>query len=310
MKKYVAAIAALGLASTLLTGCGSGTSQEPKADGYDLTVWVYSDMVQNEQGKLMDQWVDEFKTEHPEVKSITLVPKNDAELLSSLMAGVGLPDVFSASARDAKNYKRVIDLLDLSEVFADQEFSGGFYPEALDAVTVDDGVWAIPFISYIPVIFRNLTVLKEAGIDPAEGIPTYDRFLEQMAQVKKAGFDATHSWTEGGYFAPGAVMGSDAQNITVGVSDGKTTIKPEQLQRTFSTLSALEAQANSSLVYDADATMEAFKTNKLAYLLAGPWQEPGIQQSGVDYDFVLVPPYEKDGWTGGLQGWEFFYGFK
>lgn len=311
MRRTLSMLTTLAVAAGLLTGC-SASSDSPKAsEGYDLTFWVYSDFVQGDAGALMKKSIAEFKTEHTNVKSITLVPKNDADLLSGLMSGVGLPDMFSASARDALKYRQAVGLLDLAPTFAsDKEFASGFYPDATKAITTDDGVWAIPFISYIPVIYRNLTVLKKAGVDPADGIATYDTFLEQLAKVKASGVDATHSWTNNGYFAPGAVMASDAERLTVGVKDRKTTVKPEQLVRTFETVSAIEKFANKSMTNEADVTMEAFKTNKLGYLLGGPWIEPAIAQSGVSFDYVLVPPYKEGGWTGGLQGWDLLYGVK
>jgi multiple sugar transport system substrate-binding protein len=192
---------------------------------------------------------------------------------------------------------------------ADPEYTRGFYPNAISAVTVDGGMWAIPFISYIPIIFRNLTVLEAAGIDPNEGIPTFDAFIEQLAKVKAAGYDATHSWATGGYYCPGAIMAADAENITPGVSNGKTTVQAGQIVRTFETMKRINQYANA-MTYGEDVTLEAFKTNKLAFILDGPWVEPGIAQSGVKYDVTLVPPYEAGGWTGGLQGWDFMYGTK
>lgn len=326
MKKILSMLLATLMMAALLAGCGGGggTSASGGAagggdagggtpaggggGGYDLVFWVYSDVVQNEQGRLMNEWVAEFVAENDNCNSITLVPKNDSELLTSLMAGVGLPDCFFASARNGKQFRDAIGLIDLKEMYdSDPEYTAGFYPNAIDAVTVDGGMWAVPFISYIPIIYRNLTILEAAGIDPDEGIPTYDAFVEQLAKVKAAGYDATHSWSAGGYYCTGAIMGSDAPNITVGVENGETTVKPEQIVRTFETMLRIEEYANA-MTYGQDVTQEAFKTDKLAFILDGPWSEPGIEQSGVKYDVVLVPAYEEGGWTGGLQGWDFMYG--
>lgn len=306
MKKALGAVAALAVAAGLLTGCGSSESSDPNKK-QDLTLWVYSDFTQGEAGAVMNKIVDDFKQEHANVGAVTLVPKNDADLLSGLMSGVGLPDAFSASARDGKKYRDAVGLLDLKPVF-DEDYAKGFYPKALETVSQDDGVWAVPFISYTPVIYRNLTVLKNAGVDPAEGIPTQQAFLDQLAKVQASGVTATHSWTKDDYFGPGAIMAADADKITEGVKDGKTTIKPEELERTFETVKAIDKFGNQSMIYKADSTMEAFKSNKLGYMIGGPWSEPAIKQSGIQYDFVLTPPYEKGGRTGGLQGWDFFYG--
>jgi multiple sugar transport system substrate-binding protein len=308
MKKSMCALLVSIMAVSLLVSC-SGKSSGGGADKkYDLTFWVYSDFVQNESGELMNKWIKEFVAENANCASITMVPKNDNDLLTGLMSGVGLPDVFSASARSGKQYREAVGLLDLKPMFdADPAYTRGFYPNAISAVTVDGGMWAIPFISYIPIIFRNLTVLEAAGIDPGQGIPTFDAFVAQLAKVKAAGYDATHSWSNGGYYCSGAIMAADAQNITAGVSGGKTTVQASQIVRTFETMKRINQYANA-MTQGQDVTIEAFKTNKLAFILEGPWSEPGIAQSGVKHDIVLVPPYEAGGWTGGLQGWDFMYG--
>ena len=308
MRRVLASVTALGVTLSLLTGCVPDDGPGPSG-GYDLTFWVYSDFVQGESGELMDQFVEEFKAEHPNVSSVTLEPKNDSELLSSLMTGVGLPDAFSASARDAKKYHGAIDLIDLTAAFESEDgYAEGYYPEALRGVSSEGGIWAVPFISYVPLIYRNLTVLENAGVDPAVGIPSYDTFLKQLEAVDASGVSATHSWTAGGYFAPGAVMGSDARDISVGAQDSTTTIQPAQLEQSFETVAEIEKFANTSMAFDADVTTEAFKSDRIGYLIGGPWIEPGLEQSGVDYDVVPVPPYHEGGWTGGLQGWDYFYG--
>ncbi|QQO07713.1 ABC transporter substrate-binding protein [Breznakiella homolactica] len=307
MKKILGVLLIMLIAGSLLISCG-GKNSGGADKKYDLVFWVYSDFVQDEAGRLMNKWIQEFTAENENCNSITMVPKNDNELLTGLMAGVGLPDMFSASARNGKQYREAVGLLDLKPMFdADPEYTKGFYPKTISTITVDGGMWAIPFISGVNIIFRNLTVLEAAGIDPAEGIPTYDAFIEQLKKVKAAGYDATHSWVTGSIAGPGSIMASDSQNITIGVANGKTTIQPSQLVRTFDTLKRIIPYSNA-MTSGQDITLEAFKTNKLAYMLGGAWNDPGIAQSGVNYDIVLVPPYEKGGWTGGLQSWDFIYG--
>jgi multiple sugar transport system substrate-binding protein len=294
--------------SAILTSGGAAKAGDNgSTDGkYDLVFWVYSDAVLNDQGKLFKGWADEFCKENPDVNSITFVGKDDADLLTSLMAGVGLPDMFFASARDCMKYEQAIDLLDLSSIYDDKTKSG-FYANAIDAVTSENGMWAVPFMSYVPIIFRNLDVMKAAGIDASEQLDDWDTFFNECQKVKAAGYDATTSWANGGYYAPGAVLACDAKNLTVGVKDSKTTVTADQCVRTFQTIQKLESYSNG-MSYSDDAAAEAFKTNKLAFLLAGPWNEPDYVQAKVNYDIQLVPPYEKGGWTGGLQGWDFMYG--
>lgn len=302
-------ISVLLCVAMLLTSVGALADLTGTSDGIVLDFWVYSDFTQGTSGEVMRAWAEDFIAKDPDVTGINFTGKNDNELLTGLMAGVGLPNCFSASGRDLKKYKDTIDLLDLTEIFADTEWSSGFYQNAKDAVTFDDGVWALPFISYIPLVYRNLDVLKAAGVDTSKAPATIDEWLSQMAAVKASGVDATTSWTAAGYFCPGAIMAADGDNLTPGIENGETTLKPEQFVRTFETLIKVNEYANAMAYNDAVAE-EAFKDNKLAFLLAGPWNNPAYESAGVNYDVVLVPPYEEGGRTGGLQGWDLMYGVK
>lgn len=327
MKKFLSTLMAVLMVAMLLAGCGGGNSDAPAAsggseaaggddaaaggsgEGYDLTFWVYSDVVQGEQGKLMDQWVEEFVAENENCNSITLVAKNDSELLTSLLAGVGLPDCFFASATNGKQFRDTMDLIDLKAMYdEDPDYTASFYPEAIQAITADGGMWCVPFISYVAIMYRNLDVLEAAGIDPAEGTPTYDAFLDQMQKIQDAGVQPTHSWTAGSAYPIKSIMGSDTPNLTQGVTeDGKTTLQASELVRSYETLAKIEAYGNS-MAWGDDVTLEAFKGGELGFILDGPWSEPGLIESGVNYDVVLVPAYEEGGWTGGEIGWDMMYG--
>ena len=73
------------MAAGSLAGCNSGgggeaSGSQTATDGkYDLTFWTYSDMVLNDQGKLLDGWVEDFVAENDDVNSISVVAKDDAD---------------------------------------------------------------------------------------------------------------------------------------------------------------------------------------------------------------------------------------
>ena len=163
-------------------------------------------------------------------------------------------------------------------------------------------------MTFVPLIFRNTTVLEAAGIDwENEPLDTWEDFYDQCQRVKEAGYDATHSWSTGHFTCPAGILACDAENLTIGVENGKTTIKPEQCVRAFETILAMEQYSNG-MVYASQAATEAFKTDQLAFLCAGPWTEPDYQQAGVKYDIQLIPAYEEGGWTGGCEGQDWMYG--
>ena len=304
-KKFVGILLAMLM---LLVSAGALADTVGTNDGIMIDFWVYSDFTQDVSWEVMKGWAEDFIANDPDVTGITFTGKNDNELLTGLMAGVGLPNAFSASGRDIKKYYEAIDLLDLSEIYADESWSSGFYPAALNAVTMEDGKqYALPFISYIPLIYRNLDVLKAAGIDTSKAPATMDEFIAQLEMVKNSGVDATTSWSAGGYFCPGAIMAADGDNLTPGIEDSETTLKPEQLVRTLETVARIDSFANA-MVYSDGVAEEAFKSNQLGFIIAGPWNNPAYANAGVNYDVVLVPPYEEGGRTGGLQGWDMMYG--
>ena len=62
------------------------------------------------------------------------------------------------------------------------------------------------------------------------------------------------------------------------------------------------------LVVTAGASKYLLKAGELAFIAAGPWNEPDYKNAGVNYDIQLIPSYDENGYTGGLQGWDFMYG--
>ena len=190
MKKLLALLLALVMVFSL-AACG----QEPAGDGgndgddgstndgegYELVMWMFSDATMNEQGELFDKWRSDFLSQHPEVKSIEFIAKGDSELLTGVTAGVGLPDVLMSSFTYGRSYLDAVDILDLSDLYADEEWADGFYEDAVAVTNVDDGYWAIPFMSYVPLIWRNLDALEAAGIDPAEG--KYIAFVDDHGRL-------------------------------------------------------------------------------------------------------------------------------
>ncbi len=57
---------------------------------------------------------------------------------------------------------------------------------------------------------------------------------------------------------PAGILACDAEGLTIGVENGKTTIKPEQCVRAFETILAMEQYSNG-MVYASQAATEALK---------------------------------------------------
>jgi multiple sugar transport system substrate-binding protein len=69
----------------------------------------------------------------------------------------------------------------------------------------------------------------------------------------------------------------------------------------------IKQYANNMGAFD-ETTAEAFKTNKLGFVVDGPWSAEGYDTSGISYDTVPPPAFKAGGRTGGLRGLDALYG--
>jgi multiple sugar transport system substrate-binding protein len=318
MKKSSTAITVLMLGAAIIIAAGCSkketaqstarADQKPAAP-VELTMWLYSDWAPGGGigGDFFQKWGDAFVKANPEVSKITMLSKNDNDLKTSILANVGLPDCFTFSETSGKSVVAVIDYLNLKPYYDKEgaDYKEGWNQAAITAVADGDQMYCLPFAGFVQIIFRNLTVLEKAGIDPAEGEPTWDVFLEHCAKIKQAGVDPTHKWA-GQWRTAGGMLGAE-MTLTPGIKDGKTTITAAQLLPSYQYLMKLKPYTNNMSQQD-QAAAEAFKTNKLAYKLDGPWSNEGYAASGVKYDIVPLPALKAGGRTGGVRGADAVYG--
>ena len=135
---------------------------------------------------------------------INIAGKGDEALTTGQITGAAsgtLPDIFMNTVGDGA---RLVDVNALKNIYSDwmampDEFRSQFNPELIDICSPEEGVmYCVPYTGYDSFMFRNLTVLKAAGIDPDEPIADWDAWLEQMEKVTKAGYlaipDMSLSW--------------------------------------------------------------------------------------------------------------------
>ena len=281
-------------------------------DAVHLDYWVYSDFAQGEALKLQQSFIDGFTAEHPGL-SITISGRGDDALLTGEIAGAASktgPDVFmnstalGATLVKAGALKNVYDdWMAMPESFRKQ-----FNPELIKVCTPKPGtMYCLPYTGYASLLFRNLTVLEKAGIDPSEPIRNWDDWKAQMAKVKAAGMyampDMSQTWFGLANMYSGAA-GPDDWGIDFDAN--KTLIKADKLAAT--TQYMVDIKPYSTDASDDDqVTKDLFISDKLAFLPGGPWINPifekAAKESGLKYDWVLIPGKET-GKPAGVKGYE------
>jgi multiple sugar transport system substrate-binding protein len=171
-----------------------------------------------------------------------------------------------------------------------------------------NSMWGVPYTGYATFLYRNLKVLKAAGIDPNEKVETWDQWLAQMKKVKDAGYLAMPSfyydWWDFTNIYSGAAT-DDEWGIDF---ETKTTrISPEKYAQTVTFLEEAKKYGTDLAMQDQAAT-DLFLSDKLAFLPGGPWMNPTYQEgqknTGLEYDYVLIPGATPDN-KGGIRGTEF-----
>jgi multiple sugar transport system substrate-binding protein len=298
---------------TFLAAAMLATGAARAQDKVVLEYWVYSDFAQGEALKLQQSFISEFEAKHPGVK-INIAGKGDDDLLTGQIAGAASgagPDVFmnSTSAGAA-----LVKAGALKNVYEDwmampQDYRDQFNKDLIAMCTPKpQTMYCLPYTGYGSFMFRNLTVLQEAGIDPATPIKDWNDWVAQMEKVKAKGKygvpDMTREW-------------SSFLNIYSGVAEPsewgadfekkKTLLNPDKYAKTAELFVKMKPYSTGTAAGD-QATRDLFISNQLAFYINGPWANPPFEQaaknSGLKYDWVLIPGI-REGEYGGIQGYEF-----
>jgi multiple sugar transport system substrate-binding protein len=304
MNKTTCRTAILAASVALLT-TGAAKAQE-------LQYWVFSDFAQGDALKLQQEFISEFETANPGVK-IVISGRGDDDLTSGQIAGAAsgtLPDVFMNGLAVGA---QLVDVGALANVYPEwmampQEFRDQFDADAIASCSpAAETMYCLPYTGFGEIMYRNLTVLQEAGIDTTTPPATWEEWHAQMLKVKEAGKFAVPDQTQvfNSVASMYAVRG-DKKNWGIDFAAHKTTIDPESMTRTLQMFVDM-APLNSSTSRNDQATRDLFITNQLAFHVVGPWVNPTYEQaatdSGLKYDYVLVPG-NTAGDHGGIKSYE------
>jgi len=289
-----------------------GSTGMAMAEDVTLEYWVYSDFAQGDALALQQEFINEFAAAHPGVK-VNIVGKADADLTAGQIAGAAsgnLPDVFMNGLGTGAQLAEVGALANIYDKWMamPEEFRAQFNKSAIDNCSpAADKMYCLPYTGYGSLMFRNLTVLEKAGIDPTTPPATWTEWLEQMKKVKAAGMFAIpdQSLIFNSVAEMYAVSG-DVSNWGIDWSSKTTRIDPKVMSTVLQKFVDI-APLNSGSSRNDQATKDLFITDQLAFHTVGPWVNPTYLEAAkngkLKYDFVLVPG-DTAGKHGGIQNYE------
>jgi multiple sugar transport system substrate-binding protein len=169
-------------------------------------------------------------------------------------------------------------------------------------------MYCIPYTGFGTFMYRNLTVLKAAGIDASAPIKDWADWLAQMQKIKAAGKFAIPDETQVWQSVAETYAGVAGPNDWGADFDAKKTkVDPAKFAEALKLLKDMKPYTSGTSRND-QATKDLFISNQLAFHIVGPWVNPTYEEaatkSGLKYDYVLVPGATTNQ-HGGIKGYEF-----
>jgi multiple sugar transport system substrate-binding protein len=301
-----AVLAACGQSSTApqVTGAPSATTAQqaapttaPSAGSATLEFWTFNDYAMGAPLQIFNNFIKQFQDANSGIK-VNITGKPGTDILAGVVAGAGsgdLPDAIQIQLGAGGDLIAVNALQDMEPYWATmpKDYQGQFNKGALDPCIQNGKVYGLPFSAYAVILFRNLKVLKKAGIDPAAGVKDWADFASQIEKISKTGVKGYGkvlgaAWSQMHLY--GGVPGTAKKTVN---DDGKSTaLKADAFAQLWDF--ALKIKPFSAgTVMDDSATHDLFMSDQLGFVSMGPWLAPTLEaakaKSGLEYDIIEVP---------------------
>jgi multiple sugar transport system substrate-binding protein len=250
----------------------------------------------------MQPVIDAFTAIYPNVTIIhESIPFDDFNNVLQARIGQGdsTPDVFTADMPAVSALVERGFLMDLTDEVGD--ISSSHLPASMDAVTVGGRLYALPVSTSTMVMYYNVDLLAQAGLDMPGRTPedrlTWEQVVDLGRQAQEAGARWGLLWDQVSRIyqqqtLPESLGGGDG----VGGEDGLTVeITGEEWVRAFQFYAdAFESGLSPRGVPGPGQTAELFAAGEVAFFAGGPWWVPRLfsRTEGLNYSFTPYPYFE------------------
>jgi multiple sugar transport system substrate-binding protein len=231
-------------------------------------------------------------------------------IVTSAASGT-IPDVYMGTTSQGALFTSINAMANVYDrwMAMPEAYRSQFNPDMISEVTPQaNTMYAMPFTGYATFLYRNLTVLEAAGIDPNEPVNTWDEWLAQMKKIHDAGYLGMGSFYNDWWDFTNIYSGAaTADEWGIDFATNTTKINPEKYIQTVKFLEAAKEFGTENGDQD-QATTDLFLSNQLAFIVTGPWMDPTFkaakESNGLKYDYVVIPGATADN-KGGVRGTEF-----
>jgi N,N'-diacetylchitobiose transport system substrate-binding protein len=289
--------AAVGLAtlSLALTACGGGSSDsgggisnsdgKVDAKGEKLTVWIMEGT--NPDAKPFFSEVSSAFTEETGAKlDVQYVPWAEAhDKFVNSIAGGTTPDVAEVGTTWTPEFADAGALTDLSGVVKDAGLDSDLVPGLVDAGTIDDKLYGMPWYAGVRSVIYRTDVFEKAGVKP----PTTWDELVKVGDTLKAKDPKMVTFPVAGDSEYGVypfVWGNKGEIAEQDGDKWQSEIDSDQAQKGISFYTDLATRHGFSTpaatTWDEADLSDAFSRGDVAMMIAGSWTPGALVEANPD----------------------------
>ena len=254
------------------------------------------------------QLVETFEAANPDIKinlEITTADGLPQRVLTAMQSGAA-PDIIDVQHGWVNGYAENNLIVPLDDVITERE---DYIPAALDYVTWNDHLWAVPYRIETHAIIFNKQHFEEAGLDPDNPPDTWDEFVDAAKALSingRSGFAITGGgevgntifrslpfmWMEGG-----GIISADGQQVLVNSPESvkAVTFYTDFYKNGYSPSSTLEN--------DGTANRRLFIAEQVSMYQSGQFDVPSIQAENPDIEIgVMMVPHPEGADTAAILG--------
>ncbi len=275
----------------------AGGNSDAKSDGpVEVTFWS---LFTGGDGEFFDAMVEEFNRTHPDivVKADTAKFDNYYTKLTAALSSKTAPDVVVIHQSNLITYKEGNTLIGLNDLLDEAGAPmSDFVPAAIDPVTYDGEVYALPLDVHPIILYYNTELFAKAGItEPPQSFEEFIAAAEAVEAMGTTGLAMDNTTATYKAFTLTRYFISGLGQL------GTTVLTDDNMKANFNNANGVRlVQDIIDLVnkygvvpsgYDYDTSVTDFKLGKAGMHINGVWVTGTLEnQPGLEFAAMPFPP--------------------
>ncbi|WP_163538395.1 extracellular solute-binding protein [Gracilibacillus sp. YIM 98692] len=269
----------------VLIGCDAGNLKEAQEAEQPKELEFFSFKTETEP--IFNELINEFESDHPDIKIKQVIDPNGASVLKSRIAKGDVPDIFITYPMEADYVIRAKKryLLDLTE----EKFIHDINPIIQKRYTVDGDIYGVALTQNAVGVLYNKEHLSDLGLSAPQ---TWDEFLQSMNKLEESGYNPlimpNKEAMQTSIFTLNIVANTFGEEYwlqdRLSIKDSNDWKKASQ--KILDVLQYVDPASYETGYYEAN---KKFADGEASYYIMGTWALPLIEQHNPNLNYGIFP---------------------